>query len=163
MKSFILFNFSAESKINQWNIVDDVVMGGRSQGRFMLSKEGHGVFYGDVSLENNGGFSSVRHDFQVMDPSGFTKFVLKVKGDGKAYQFRAKARSNDYYSYIGEFTTSGEWQEIEIPFNTMYPAFRGRTLNQSNFSGNRLDEIAFLIGNKRNESFRLEIDQIEMQ
>lgn len=163
MGTTLLFDFTKESSLRSWNIVDDGVMGGLSQGQFKISEDGHGVFYGKVSLENNGGFSSVQHYFKTMEPGSYTKFVLYVKGDGKAYQFRAKASNNDYYSYIGEFKTTGTWQIIEIPFDSMYPAFRGRTLNQPNYDGRKLSEVAFLIGNKRPESFRLEIDKIEMQ
>ena len=45
----------------------------------------------------------------------------------------------------------------------MYPAFRGRKLNIENYQGEKMQEIAFLIGNKKNENFRLEIDKIEIQ
>lgn len=55
-----LFNFTSSTDIKTWYIVDDVVMGGRSSGTFTLNEDGHGVFAGNVSLENNGGFSSVR-------------------------------------------------------------------------------------------------------
>ena len=49
---------------NRWNCLKgtDVVMGGKSSGSFALSPEGHGVFKGAVSLENNGGFSSLRYN-----------------------------------------------------------------------------------------------------
>ncbi|MFN4198010.1 MAG: CIA30 family protein, partial [Flavobacterium sp.] len=52
---------------------------------------------------------------------------------------------------------------IEIPLNRMYPSFRGRTLNLPNFEANTIEEIAFLIGNKKNESFTLLIDKIELK
>ena len=55
-----VYDFSAESKAGDWFVVDDGVMGGRSQGQVGLSEEGHGIFQGTVSLENNGGFASVR-------------------------------------------------------------------------------------------------------
>ena len=45
----------------------------------------------------------------------------------------------------------------------MYPVFRGRGLNQPNFSGKYLQEIGFLIGNKRAEKFNLIIDKIELK
>ena len=48
----ILFDFSRESNINNWRIVDDVVMGGRSDGQFYINKEGHGTFTGKVSTAN---------------------------------------------------------------------------------------------------------------
>ncbi|WP_286938426.1 MULTISPECIES: hypothetical protein [unclassified Algoriphagus] len=41
-------------------------------------------------------------------------------------------------------------------------AFRGRDLNMENFPGDQVEEIAFLIGNKKAESFKLEIDYIKL-
>ncbi|MDG1529530.1 MAG: CIA30 family protein [Polaribacter sp.] len=159
----LVFDFKKESNISNWVILDDVVMGGKSYGNFYLNKNGHGEFYGDVSLENNGGFSSVRYRFNKEKTNVFSKFIIRVKGDGKAYQFRVKNSKNDYHSYIYSFQTTKDWQTIEIPFAEMYPAFRGRKLNIENYQGEKMQEIAFLIGNKKNENFRLEIDKIEIQ
>ena len=55
-----IFDFTKKSDIQSWRIVDDRVMGGRSQGEFSLNSKGHGVFEGNISLDNYGGFSSVR-------------------------------------------------------------------------------------------------------
>ena len=158
----IIFDFKKDVSINNWLIVDDVVMGGKSYGNFHINKKGHGEFSGDVSLDNNGGFSSVRYRFNKENTTAFSKFVLKVKGDGKVYQFRVKNSTNNYHSYIYSFQTTKDWQVIEIPFTEMYPAFRGRALNIENYQGKKMQEIAFLIGNKKRESFKLEIDKIEV-
>ena len=95
-----------------------------------------------------------------MSTKQFSKIILKVKGDGKAYQFRVKSKSSDYYSYITSFNTSKEWETIKLTLSDMYPAFRGRKLNISNYDNEGIEEIAFLIGNKRAETFKLEIDSI---
>lgn len=158
-----LFNFTSSTDIKTWYIVDDVVMGGRSSGTFTLNEDGHGVFAGNVSLENNGGFSSVRHKLDNTPINGAATVVLKVKGDGRKYQLRIKANARDYYSYIATFATNTEWQEIQIPLQEMYPSFRGRKLDQPNFSSDHVEEIAFLIGNKKPESFKLMIDKIELK
>lgn len=163
MGSQVIFNFNKDSDIDKWRVVDDVVMGGRSSGTFTLSPEGYGVFAGTISLENNGGFSSVRYRLGRTSSNGATKAVLKLKGDGKKYQFRIKANSQDYYSYIAPFTTTGDWEEVEILLSDMYPAFRGRTLDQPNFSSDHIEEITFLIGNKKPQEFRLLIDKIELK
>ena len=60
MQSTIVFDFNTNSSLAAWKVVDDIVMGGRSNGKFEMSDDGHGVFHGAVSLENNGGFSSIR-------------------------------------------------------------------------------------------------------
>jgi hypothetical protein len=149
--------------IENWVIVDDIVMGGRSSGSFKLNAEGQGVFEGAISLQNNGGFSSVRYRFEKIQIKNFTQIILKIKGDGKNYQFRIKSNSEDKHSYIFPFSTTGEWQEIEILLKDMYPSFRGRKLDQPNFSNNYMEEITFLIGNKKQEEFMLLINKIELK
>ena len=161
--SSVVFDFTADSNTSNWYIVDDVVMGGRSRGNFFINDQGHGVFRGSVSLENNGGFSSVRHIFRNKDVSSFSKFIIQVKGDGKRYQFRVKNDRYDRHSYVAYFQTTSEWQIIEIPFDNMVPTFRGYRLNIPNFPGSNMEEIAFLISNKRGEDFTLEIDKISLE
>ena len=162
MNTQTIFDFSKKASLNNWMIVDDVVMGGRSQGNFEINKQGHGVFYGEVSLENNGGFSSVRHNFKTMDIVGKKKLKLRVKGDGKRYQVRFKPSRNDYHSYIHYIETTGDWQEIEIPLADFYPSFRGRRLDMPNFDQQKLEELAFLIANYKAEKFKLLIDYIQV-
>ena len=156
-----LYQFNADST-NDWKIVDDRVMGGRSYGNFKVNGEGHGLFYGEVSTANNGGFSSVRMNLESDDLSKNKAFHLKVKGDGKSYQFRVKTSLNERHSYIYTFQTNGKWQEIKIPFNKMFASWRGRTLDMSNYDGSAIEEMRFLIGNKKNEAFELEIESISV-
>jgi len=155
-----LFDFNFESNIRNWKIVDDVVMGGRSNGNFKINDTGYGEFSGDVSLKNNGGFSSVRYNFNTLSSSNFKSFQLRIKGDGNPFQFRVKSSNRQRFSYIYTFNTSGDWETISIPFNKMEPAFRGYKLDQPNFDGLQMEEIAFLIGNKKEQSFKLFIDSI---
>lgn len=161
--SDMIFDFEKESNISRWKVEDDVVMGGRSQGYFDLSKEGYGMFYGNVSLENNGGFSSVHYVTDQMDCSDFSQFVIRLKGDGKKYQFRVKAERSDRHSYVYEFETSGDWETVAIPFDKMYASWRGRTLDLPNFQGQQAYDFAFLIGNKKPQEFKLLIDRISMK
>jgi hypothetical protein len=163
MSLAVIFDFNKKSNVEDWVIVDDGVMGGRSKGNFKLSKDGFGVFEGKISLENNGGFSSLRYKFPKIETKEYSKVVLKLKGDSKQYQFRVKTNSGDYYSYITTFSTSGKWQEIEIPLKDMYPGYRGRKLDQPNFSGDYIEEIMFLIGNKKEENFKLLLDNLELK
>lgn len=159
----VLFDFTATSNIANWRIVDDGVMGGKSNGNFSLNKEGHGVFSGVISLENNGGFSSVRYSFNEVSVSENSKICIRLKGDGKQYQFRVKHNSNESYSYIIPFKTSGEWETVDIDLKDMYPSFRGRKLDMPNFSEDSIEELVFLIGNKKEEKFKLLLDKIELK
>ena len=51
-----LFRFGPDASLQTWQPVDDTVMGGISRSEWQPS----GRFAGSVSLENNGGFCSVR-------------------------------------------------------------------------------------------------------
>jgi NADH dehydrogenase [ubiquinone] 1 alpha subcomplex assembly factor 1 len=164
MEAQTVFNFSKNAQLNNWYVVDDGVMGGRSKGSIRQDQEGHGVFTGQISLKNNGGFSSLRYRLpEPISILGATQVVLKIKADGKDYQFRVTDQIGKRYSYITTFTTNGSWQEIVIPLNSLYPSFRGRSLNMPNFSGDVLQEITFLIGNKKEEDFELLIDSITLR
>lgn len=159
----IIFDFTKTSDISSWRIVDDGVMGGRSKGTFSKNPDGSAVFSGKVSLDNYGGFSSVQYSFQKKEISSYTRVVLRIKGDGKKYQFRIKEKSTDAHSYIGTFQTTSDWQTVTIPMNEMYPAYRGRTLQIGNLKSNKIEQVAFLIANKVAEQFKLEIAVISLR
>lgn len=158
-----LFDFQESKSLLNWVVVDDVVMGGRSSGHLGISEDGYGLFYGDVSLENNGGFSSVRHQPSAQEMNGYSACKIRLKGDKKKYQFRIKSKRNDRHSYMQTFETSGDWEIIEIPMAGMYPTFRGRSLDMPNYPIETLEELAFLISNKTAESFRLELDWMSFE
>lgn len=158
----IIFDFSSTSDTRNWRIVDDIVMGGRSNGNFSISEDGHGVFSGEISLENNGGFSSVRYGADDIPVDTNSAIRIRFRGDGKNYQFRIKHKRRYEYSYVHEFKTSGNWQTIEIPIGSMYPVYRGRRMDRPNFDYDSIEELTFLIGNGRPQTFRLLIDKIEL-
>lgn len=159
----VLYDFKSGVEPTAWVIVDDNVMGGMSEGTMYVDENGYGIFSGDVSLKNNGGFSSVRYRFDPIDISSYNKCLLYIKGDGKRYQFRVKTNSYDRQSYIAYFNTSGKEEVIEIVLREMYPTFRGMKLQMPDFPGIEIEEISFLIGNSKEESFSLAIDRIVLK
>lgn len=161
--NMLLFDFKQNADLSNWRVVDDVVMGGRSDGQFEINEKGNAIFHGKVSTENNGGFSSIRYRFNPKDVHGYSQMKIRLKGDGKRYQARVKSNKYDRHSYICHFQTTGDWQTIEISLSEMKPVFRGRELNMPNYPVEKMEEIAFLIGNKISESFKLEFDKISLE
>ena len=158
-----IFKFEKNTDISNWMVVDDVVMGGRSNGNFNINKNGFGHFHGAVSTENYGGFSSLRYRFEPIPVDKFSKIKIRLKGDKKRYQFRIKSDVSQRHAYISHFQTSGKWETIELNLEDLYPTFRGMELDMPNFSSDEIVQIAFLISNKKDEDFSLEIDKIELE
>lgn len=155
--------YKSSNRSQTWMVIDDIVMGGVSQSSVSYSKEGYTKFKGNVSTAYNGGFSSMRLRFKTVNIEDAQTVVLRIKGDGKRYQFRLKEHQNHSYSFIQYFETNGNWQTIEIPLKDLKASYRGRLLDNISLSNNSLEEIGILIGNKTNESFELLIDAIYLK
>lgn len=115
-------------------------------------------------MENNGGFASTRTIPRLYELDGYNGILLRVKGDGEKYQFRL--RTNDRFdgiSYRYQFKTEfNTWMVIEIPFHECVPVFRGRILKDVKpVVPKEIQQIGFLISNKKAEKFQLEIDWIK--
>lgn len=162
MSQKFIYDFDSQSKISNWVIVNDDIMGGLSSCQMRIDEKGNGVFEGLISAANNGGFSSIRLNLNRIEVTKDSYFKIKLKGDNKKYQFRIKTNRSDYHSYIASFQTSSEWETIKIAVKDMYPSFRGRKLNMKNFSDDYFQQITLLVGNKKNERFKLLIDSIEL-
>jgi len=159
LNNLVLFDFSENTRLDKWQVVNDGVMGGLSKATFKMGENGTALFTGRVSLENNGGFSSLRYSTGEIIVDGHTTLLLYLKGDGKNYQVRIRENNDDYFSFITTFQTSGKWETIELPLKEMVPSFRGRKLDRHNYSGNTIVELTFFIGNKKAESFTLELQK----
>ena len=80
MQAQVIFDFNKKSDLQDWIIVNDVVMGGRSSSTFKLNEEGLGTFEGNISLENNGGFSSLRYRFLKRTLKEYTHVKITCVG-----------------------------------------------------------------------------------
>ncbi len=158
-----IYNFSTQSNIKEWRIVNDGVMGGISKSSLVLTDEGHGQFSGHVSLANNGGFASSQLNTTIKLAEEKTFVVLRVKGDGKNYEFRLKGSISQYESYVHQFSTSGEWENIKLEIKEFYPQYRGSKINIPNFNFPSIKQLSFLIANKQDEDFELLIDWIGLE
>jgi len=158
-----LFEFSQAEGLQGWGIQDDGVMGGLSKGRISINEGGNVLFSGDISLENNGGFSSMQVGFDPVDVSAFQTIHLGLMGDGKRYQIRVESEPGARLGYATDFETSGTWEVIDIPFKEMFAIRHGNRLDKPNYPGQQLAHIQILIGNKTAESFELELDKIWLE
>ncbi len=71
----VLFNSKNNSNLSQWQVLNDVVMGGLTKANLIINKYGFVEFSGHVSLENNGGFASVKYHINPIEVMEFTKLM----------------------------------------------------------------------------------------
>ena len=157
----MLFAFDGDDAAEGWRTVLDGVMGGRSTGR-IAAGDGTLVFDGATSLENNGGFSSMRIDLPEGSCDDADAFRLIVKGDGRDYKLGVKGyRGMSPDGYWKSFpTVAGEWTEVVMPIRDLERQFMGRPL-QGRIAPEDIKAIEFYIYDKNAGPFRLEIDSIE--
>lgn len=146
----------------RWITLDDDVMGGHSRSRIAV-RDDVLTFSGTTSLEDNGGFASIRAR-GAFDLRHATAMRLRVRGDGRAYQVRlatdARHRGSNV-SWRGDFDTrAGEWCEVTVDFATMQPTYRGTTLDGPPLDLSKVEEIGLLIGDGRAGDFVLDVDWI---
>ena len=158
-----LFDFSTVTNAIAWQIVNDDVMGGVSSSRFGVTN-GVAVFRGELSLENNGGFASVRSLPSRHDLAGCNAFLIRVRGDGRRYKFTARTdRSFDSPIYQASFAAKqGEWEELRLPMKDFVPTLRGRVLSgQPLLDPAKVTSVGFLISDKQAGPFQLEVAWIK--
>ena len=161
-KELILEDFD-KNHLN-WVIVDDRVMGGSSRGNFFIRDLNTAEFSGNLSLKNNGGFSSARA-LCLKDLNNIKIIKLRVKGDGRKYSFRVKTNLNNWTNYSHSFyTLNNKWQIIELMVQDFYPTYRGTYLNNfPNLSELAINEVGVMLSDKKEGKFRLIIDWIKIQ
>lgn len=153
-----LFDFASPSNAPAWQVVNDDVMGGVSTSKFEVT-HGVAVFRGEVSLENNGGFASVRSSPAQHNLADCDAFVLRVRGDGRRYKFTVRTESGfDTPIYQCAFATKrGEWAEHRLAFKDFVPTFRGRVLtNVPPLDPASVVSVGFLVSDKQAGQFKLE-------
>lgn len=145
-----------------WRTINDVVMGGVSNSAMSVA-DGVASFSGVVSLDNNGGFASVRSLPGDHDLAEFDGLALRLRGDGKRYAVRLRTTDRfDGPSYQAMIEPdAGEWSELVIRFGEFEPVYRGRPVpGYEPLDPSRVRTFGFLISDKQEGPFRLDIDWI---
>ena len=152
------------NELLDWQVVNDNVMGGQSAATLKLTEDTHGLFKGYLSLENNGGFSSIR-GYYPPNISQIKSVKLRIKGDGRKYSFRVRGNTSKWASYSHSFSTiEDEWVTKELKIEDFYPTYRGYKLaDMPTLSELIIKEIGVMISDKQTGPFELLIDWIRAE
>ena len=159
-----VFDFNAPDSSGTWTSVDDDVMGGLSKGRFRITDEGMLEFTGVVSLENNGGFASIRSLPGDHDLSACEGLLLRLRGDGQRYACNIQT---DFTIMAGSYqqpfeTRKDEWQEISLLFRNFVATSFGQVVRDApKLDTGKIRSFGFTISDKQAGPFKLEVDWIK--
>jgi monofunctional biosynthetic peptidoglycan transglycosylase len=161
----VLFDFDKPDAVRAWRPVNDGVMGGRSSGKVKVNQYKNLEFYGNLSLENNGGFASVRARDEGLAMQAGDTVVLRVRGDGRTYNFNVYTQRNmGGYSYRQSFATvDGKWVDVELPVDKFVATWRGRNYRNQAFNPASVAGLGILLGDKKPGGFKLEVESISLK
>lgn len=161
----LLFDFSDPGAVSDWAPIDDRVMGGISRSRLRYDAAGHAVFEGEVSLERNGGFASVRSRPGAHGRPGAGTCLIDVRGAGKQYKLSLLTDDGfDSLNYQANFTPPGtDWQTLRLPLAAFRASFRGRDVP----GAPRLDpacirQVGLMIAARQAGPFALDIRRVAL-
>lgn len=158
-----LATFESAEAVKPWISVNDGVMGGISKGGFKRSEQGTLIFSGDLSLENNGGFASIRTTDRDLSLSGMSAVIVKARGDGRTYWVELRtAGQMGASSYRADLPTkAGEWQETRIPLADFKLQAFGRALPIKALNPAAVASVGFTLADKKAGAFKLEIASVK--
>lgn len=165
-RSRVLFDFSDPRAAMQWRTVNDGVMGGRSDGRFMISNANEMEFFGTLSLENNGGFASVRSQPKDLGLRAGDILVARVKGDGRRYTLNlyVPARRTAFSYRVAFNTRKDQWIDVRVPITKFVATSYGQIVrNAAPVDAQQVTSIGVLLGDKKPGAFKLVIAWIKTE
>lgn len=181
-----IWDFSSPSNIESWKVTSDSDHGeGYSNGSFMLSPTGHGLFHGNINTKvpkdgvvKKAGYCNItspkpRKSFKremYLDWQMYTHLVLRVRGDGRSYMVNINTSGyfditwNDMYSYVLYTRGGPHWQETRIPFSKFFMSSKGRVQDkQCAIPLDRIVSIGISAGDRINAPYSLEVDHISLE
>lgn len=161
-----LLDFAAPDAPQAWQAVNDGVMGGVSDGQFRMTEDHTLEFFGTLSLENNGGFASIRTKPTNFNLKASDTLVVRVKGDGREYVLNIYTKSRRMaFSYRAALpTTKDEWRTIEVPLTDFIPTSFGRRVGgMGPVEPDQISGLGVMLSDKKPGKFQLQIESIKVQ
>ena len=160
-----LLDFAGPDASQKWQAVNDGVMGGVSDGRFRITADKTMEFSGRLSLENNGGFASVRTKPADLEINAGDTLVVRVKGDGREYVLNIYTKSRRMaFSYRAPLPTKrDEWTEVSVPLDEFIPtSFGNRVQGMGPVEPDQINSLGFMLSDKKPGPFKLEVDWVKI-
>jgi NADH dehydrogenase [ubiquinone] 1 alpha subcomplex assembly factor 1 len=149
-----------------WVTVNDTVMGGRSSAALTWNEANHLVWNGNLSLENNGGFVSIRSRDTGSDWSAFDGVEVVLAAAGRDVQVTAQrgdmvVRAGGYRAMVPTQVTGDT--KVFIPFSAFVLKRFGRLIQGPALQDGlkNIGQWGLLIADKRPGPFTLTLKSIK--
>ena len=163
--SRIICDFQGNKAGNDWRAINDNVMGGISEGGARVTGDDILKFSGNLSLENRGGFASIRSEAKKLGLQDGEALVVRIRGDGRQYYLNLHVPTRHMaFSYRAPIDTiANQWQEIRIPLSEFYGTSFGRRVSDAELDPEEVNSLGFLLADKQPGPFNLDIDWIKAE
>jgi hypothetical protein len=153
------FDLADPAAVDAWAPIDDRVMGGISRSRLRHDPAGHAVFEGNMSVERNGGFASVRSARADRGKAGAQSCVLEVRSDDRRFKLNLLTEDTvDGPSYQAFAPDPSHWQTLRMPRTSFRPTFRGRDVpGTPALDPARIRQVGLMIANRQAGPFALQV------
>ncbi len=161
-----LFDFTGADPAKEWQNVNDGVMGGVSEGKFKIREKKTLEFVGTLSLENNGGFASVRTKAKKLGLEKGDTVVAKVRGDGREYLLNLYLNKPLIaFSYRATVQTKkDEWIEVKVPLDKFEATSFGRVVKDAGpVKPEEVNSLGFMLSDKKAGPFKMEVESIKVE
>ena len=158
--SLPLFDFREPLAVSAWTPIDDRVMGGISVSTLRHDPAGHAVFEGEVSLERNGGFASVRSSPGQRGMRRAEVCLVEIRGVPKRFKLSLLTDDGfDSLNYQASFAPIGaDWQTLRLPISSFRATFRGReAADAPQLDPGRIRQVGLMISDRQAGRFALYI------
>lgn len=147
-----------------WQVILDNVMGGRSQGEVSY-QQGIMRFSGKLSLENNGGFASIRSPYGSHDFANFSQAIIRYRGTGGEFAIVLEDAEPFYEpKYRYTLKLNEDWQEVRIPLADFRAYRLGRPLGYAFRPKNKsILRIGLIKADKNTRPFTIEVDYLRFR
>ena len=160
--NLLLTDFGPNTPDLGWYVVNDNVMGGRSEGGFRQQEEG--LLFSGRTNTRGGGFSSIRTRPMQLDLATHEGIQLRVRGDGRRYTWRltttARWRGRQVAYWADFETRQGEWHTVNIPFSRFIPRFRGYELDGPALDPDQITGMGLMIYDNQDGPFELQLASV---
>jgi NADH dehydrogenase [ubiquinone] 1 alpha subcomplex assembly factor 1 len=162
------FNFGTQHNTDVWRVVNDDVMGGVSNSK-VEEKENSILFSGTTSLDNNGGFASIRTTFPKGDLKDCKTMTIRFKSPNTNRSFGLSLKDSQkyyipYYKFMFQ-PKSDDWQQLKINLKD-FGYYKISEKIGSEMPLNFLKDvfnIALILSDGKEGNFQIEIDYIKFE